>query len=141
MTPKEFLRQSYRLNEMINSNLNELSMLRDLATNISAQRFDREKLSGTGYVTSRIEEIVMKICSYEIQVNEEIDRLVDLKQEIRAAIIDVADPDQQCLLRLRYLQCLSWPDVQKTMGVSETQIHRIHADALNRVKVPLKYRG
>lgn len=141
MTTKEFLRQSHRLNDLINSNLNELSMLRDLATNISAQTFDRDKLSGTGYVTSRIEEIVVKICGYEIQVNDEIDRFVDLKQDIRCAIVDVIDRDQQLLLRMRYLECLPWPEIQEKMVLSKQQVHKIHGEALKMVRVPVKYIG
>ncbi len=140
MTPKEFLRQSHRLNDLINSNLEELSSLREMATNISAQTFERDKLSGAGYVTSRIEEIIVKVCDYELLVNNEIDKFIDLKQDIRAAIVDVIDPDQQCLLRLRYLECLSWEDVQKKMKLSETQIHRLHSEALLKVRVPVKYR-
>lgn len=139
MTSKEFLRQSYRLNEIINSSLAELSALRDLALNISAQTFDRDKLSGAGYVTSKVEEIVTKICLYEGIVNDEIDRFVDLKQDIRCAIADVKDQDQQCLLRLRYLECLSWPEIQEKMGLSKPWVHNIHAKALLSVKVPAKY--
>lgn len=139
MTQKDFLRQSYRLNEIIDSNLAELSTLRDLAENVSAQVFDREKLSGTGYVNSRIEEIVAKICGYEILVNNEIDQLIDLRQAIRNAILEVTDKDQQLLLRLRYLECLSWPEIQDRMALSKQQVHNIHGEALKVVQVPAKY--
>ena len=139
MNAKEFLRKSHRLNDLINSNLNELSILRDQAVCISAQSFEREKLSGPGYVTSKIEDIVLKIISYEILVNEEIDRLVDLKEAIRLAIQCIENQDQQLVLRLHYLEFLPWPDVQRRMNLSEKQVHRLHGEALKLIKVPPTY--
>lgn len=139
MNAKDFLRQSYRLNEMINSNVEELDNLRDLATNIAGQTFDKDKLSGCGYVKSRVEEIVLKVVEYQHQVNEEIDQLVDLKKDIRKSIMRVTDRDQLILLRLRYLNSFSWQEIQQRMNLCEKQIHRIHGESLKFVHVPEKY--
>lgn len=40
MTAKEFLNQAYRLNELIDSDVEELERLRDLATRISGPNFE-----------------------------------------------------------------------------------------------------
>lgn len=139
MNAKEFLRQSHRLNDLINSNLNELEILRDQAINISGQQFDRDKLCSPGYVSSKIEAIVVKIAEYEYKINDEIDRLVDLKESIRCAISGVRNQDQQLLLRLHYLEYLPWVEVQRKMNLSEKQVHRLHGEALKLVKVPPIY--
>lgn len=61
------------------------------------------------------------------------------KQDIRCAIVDVIDRDQQLLLRMRYLECLPWPEIQEKMVLSKQQVHKIHGEALKMVKVPVKY--
>ncbi|MGR5911137.1 hypothetical protein ACT7C4_27045 [Bacillus pacificus] len=38
MTAKEFLKQAYRLNELINSDLEELQNLRELSRSVSSPR-------------------------------------------------------------------------------------------------------
>lgn len=136
MNAKDFLQQSHRLNDMITSNLNELDTLRDQAINVSAQQYDRDKLCSPGYVNSKIEGIVLKIMEYENKINDEIDRLIDLKEAIRCAIAGISNQDQQLLLRLHYLEYLPWIDVQKRMNLSEKQVHRLHGEALKLVKVP-----
>ena len=59
MNAKEFLRQSHRLNDLINSNLNELESCGSGDQHFS-QQFDRDKLCSPGYVSSKIEAIVVK---------------------------------------------------------------------------------
>ncbi len=83
MTAKQYLSQAYRLNERINSDLSELDRLRDLATSLSGVNYDGVRVSKTRSTEAPFEKTICKIIDAERKINAEIDRLVDLKAEIR----------------------------------------------------------
>ena len=135
---KEYLKQAYRLNELIESDLAELQGLRDLAANISGANYGGERVQGGGAPGSRIEETVMKIIALEAEINREIDRYVDLKAEIRRAIDAVPSPNQKLILRYRYVEFLPWGEIQSRMGMEERRIFELHGEALKSFVVPEK---
>ena len=117
MTAKQYLSQAYRLNERINSDLSELDRLRDLATSLSSVNYDGIRVSST-------------------RSTEAIDRLVDLKAEISGAISQLANVDEQLLLRFRYINNYGWEKIAVLMSVSMRTVHRIHASALRDFQPP-----
>ena len=135
MTAKQYLKQAYRLNELIDSDLVEIAELRELVTSISAIQFDKERVSG-GNQNSKIEALVAKICGLEQMINAEIDRYVDLKAAVRKAINQLENPNERLLLRLRYVEFLPWSAIQIRMGLEERQVFMIHNRALMNFKVP-----
>lgn len=48
-------------------------------------------------------------------------------------MIESLDPRARRLLRLRYIDGLTWEDVGEAMGYSERQANRIHDDALEKL--------
>ncbi len=131
MTAKQYLRQAYRLNETVESNLKELQKLRDLSVSVSAG------LSQTGVHTGcngdKLAAIVAKIVDLETALNNETDRLIDTKADVYKTIGRVSDADEQLLLRLRYIEFCTWEQITEIMHFSYPQIHRIHVDALKNV--------
>ena len=101
MTAKEYLGQAYRLDQRINSKLEQVMSLRDLATKATSTLSDVAP-SGTRNV-HRMEDIIVKIVDLENEINRDIDNLVDLKREMVSVIKAVTDPELQTLLELRYL--------------------------------------
>jgi hypothetical protein len=85
MTAKEFLKKAYRLNELINSDLEELQNLRDLSSSISTPVFS-EKVSRTKSNAPPFEKYVLRIVDLEQQIQQEVERIVKLKSDIREAI-------------------------------------------------------
>jgi len=136
MTPKQYLRQAYRLNELINSDLEELAQLKALSTSISSPNLSGMPPSGTKSTEPSFVKCINKIVDLEKIINDEIDRFVELKKEIREVINNVPDPDERLVLRLRYIEFLKWEAVASSMGLSLKQVHRIHASALMNVKIP-----
>ena len=91
MTAKEYLSQAYRIDQRINSKLEQVSSLRELSTKATAT-FSDVPPSGTRNV-HRLEDVILKIVSLEEEINHEIDRLVDLKREIHTVIGEVRNPE------------------------------------------------
>lgn len=135
MKAKEFLRQAYRLNELINSDLEELQNLRDLSRSVSSPVLE-EKVNGTKSTDPPFVRYVGKIVDLEKQIQQEVDCLIKLKTDIREAINQMEDVDEKLLLRYRYINFLNWEEICVNLNVSMRTVHRLHSSALQHLKVP-----
>lgn len=136
MTAKQYLRQAYRLNELIDSDLQELDQLRDLATSVSSPNLSGMPHSPNRNIEPAFVRCLPKIIDLENKVNDEIDRYVDLKDEIRTVINALKDNDEKALLKYRYINFCTWEIICEKLNVSLRTVHRIHASALQNIKVP-----
>ncbi|MEG2050905.1 MAG: DUF1492 domain-containing protein [Oscillospiraceae bacterium] len=130
----KFLKQAYRLNELIESNLVELQKFKDLSTHITAN-ISKEAVQG-GMNSDKIGSIVVRIVELQNTIDDEIDSYVDIEKDIRNAINEVQNRNEQLLLRLKYLEFLSLEKIAGRMGYSTKQVNRIHIEALNHIKIP-----
>ena len=124
------------MNELINSDLEELAELRMFSESISSPNFSGMPSSGTRDVEPTFARAINKIVDLENHINAEITRLVDLKMEIRSVINELIDGDEKLLLKYRYINFYTWEDICAKMNVSMRTAHRIHAAALENVVVP-----
>ena len=134
MTTKEYLSQAYRVDRMITSKLQQVQSLRDLASRATSTLSDAPV--GGSRNNHRMEDIIAKMIDLENEINGDIDRLVDLKRGIVAAIKSVPDPDHQVLLELRYLCFRSWGEIAADMRYSKQHTFKLHDDALKKISVP-----
>ena len=134
MTAKEYLNQAYWLDRRIDSKLEQLSSLRDLATKTTGVMSD-DVVSHTRNVHS-MQDVIAKIVDMQAEINADIDRLVDLKSEIMHTIKAVKNPEHQTLLELRYLCFKSWEEVALDMGYNVRHIYRLHDEAVEQVPIP-----
>lgn len=137
MTAKEYLRQAYRLNELIDSRITELERLRDYSTRLTSCSFEGERVSKSRSTEAPFARIIEKIVDLEKVINCDINRYMDLKTEMNAAIDRVSNVDERLLLRYRYLNNYSWDDIAQLLNVSGRTVHRIHSSALYDFSVPV----
>ena len=128
MTAKEYLGQAYRLDQRINSKLEQVTSLRDLATKATSTLSDVAP-SGTRNV-HRMEDIIVKIVDLENEINRDIDNLVDLKREMVSVIKALTDPEYQTILELRYLCFKSWEQIAVELRYSIHHLYKLHNAAL-----------
>lgn len=137
MNAKQYLKQAYRLNELIKSNQEELSALRESASCIPGIDYSKDKVqSSKSSGDASFVNMITKIIELEEFINNDIAKCINLKNEIRTVINDVQDADEKLLLRLRYINFNTWDEISEKLEVSVRTVHKIHADALNNVKVP-----
>lgn len=137
MTAKEYLRQAYRLNELIDSRITELERLRDYSTRLASSSFEGERVSKSRSTEAPFARIIEKIVDLEKVINRDITRYMDLKTEMNTAIDRVSNVDERLLLRYRYLNNYSWDDIAQLLNVSGRTVHRIHSSALYDFSVPV----
>jgi len=132
MTTKVYLSQAYRIDQRINSKLEQVQSLRELATKATATLAD-SPVSGTRNVHS-MSDIIDKMIDLEAEINADIDRLVDLKREIVTLIKRVENPEHQTLLELRYLCFKSWEQIAVTMNYTSRNVFKMHDQALEKLE-------
>lgn len=134
MTAKEYLSQYKDLNDSINAKLEQVAELRRKAQTVcSGSSGGSGTHSSTPY--DRIGEITARIVDMEREINEDIDRSIDLQREIRTAIATVPEARLRTLLELRYINCLTLEEIAVRMGYCYMQICRLHGKALSAVKM------
>lgn len=134
MTVKEYLGQAYRLDQRINSKLEQLESLNGLATKCTSTLTGMPKNPSRS--TSMMADAVAKIVDLQAQINRDIDLLVDLKCEMVRVIKNVEHSEYQTLLELRYLCFKTWEQIAVDMNYSIDNVYRIHRKALCAVSLP-----
>ncbi len=134
MTAKEYLGQAYRIDQRINSKMEQIASLNLLAQKATTV-FGAAPTGGTRNV-HRMEDVIIKIVDMESEINADIDRLVDLKKEIADVIHRVSNLEYQTLLELRYLCFKTWEQIAVQMGYGIDNVYKMHHKALREVVVP-----
>ena len=134
MRTKEYLAQAYRIDQRINSKLEQIVSLRELATKATSTLSDTPP-SGSRSIHS-MEGIIVKMMELENEINADIDILVDLKKEIMSIIKKINNPEQQTLLELRYLCFKTWEQIAVDMGYSIQNAYKVHDRALENIAIP-----
>ena len=110
------------MDNRINGKLEQVSALHALATKATQTLYDVPP-SGTRNV-QRMEDIICKIIGLEDSINDDIDQLVDLKQEIMAVIKGISNTAYQTLLEHRYLGLKTWEQIAADLGYELSWLHR-----------------
>ena len=134
MTAKEYLSQARFLDNRINSKIQQVSSLNELATKCTDTISDMPHSPNSG--GSTMADAVCKIIDLQEEINKDIDRLVDLKREIMGVIKAVPNVEYQTILEKRYLCFISWEQIAVDMNYSMQHIHRMHSSALKEIVVP-----
>ena len=132
MTAKAFLSQAHRIDQRINSKLEQVRSLRALAekaTSTMKGAYQR----GTHNI-SRMEDVIAKMVDMEAEINTDIDALVDLKRDIIAAIKRLDNTEHQTILELRYLCFMRWEAIAMEMAYSPQHMFRLHDAALKDIE-------
>lgn len=132
MNVKDNLEQAKYLDMRINSKVEQLSKLNDLATKCTVTLSDMPRNPNKG--TSSMEDTIIKIIGLQEEINHDIDNLVDLKREIMEVIKKVENVEYQTILENRYLSFMSWEKIAVEMKYSIQQIYRLRDKAQKEVE-------
>lgn len=135
MTAKEYLQQAYRLNELIDSDAQELERLRELASKIGGSNFS-ERVQTSKNADPPFVKYLGDIIEMEGKLQKELCELVVLKKRILSSLEKMADRDERLLLTYRYMDNVSWEEIAENLSVSMRTVHRIHSSALQKFQVP-----
>lgn len=135
MTLKDYLSQCVLLDSAINCKLEQLEELKrkELQSKSFLQSF-----SGGGS-QSKVEQTVVKICMLEQEINDDIDKYVDLKREIGGLIGSLSDITLKTLMEKHYLCGKKWELIAEEMFISLRNVMYLHKKAMATLEE--KYSG
>ena len=128
MNAKEYLSQAYRIDQRINSKLEQVMSLRALLGKATGALSGAPKAATPN--PHSMEDTICKMVDMEHEINADIDTLVDLKTEIMKCIKQIGNPEYQTLLELRYLCFKRWEDVAAELGYDLRYVYKLHDQAL-----------
>ncbi len=137
ITAKDYLKRAYLLDKQINVEIQEMELMKTMRGKVQGMFYgERIGTNPNRDIEAPFIKTIEKIWEREQRINEKIDKLVDLKTEIDAAIDQMNNAEERLLLKYRYLKNESWEDIAMDLNVSYRTVHRIHASALRNFVVP-----
>lgn len=128
MNAKEYLNRVRFADISINTKSDELYHLKLKSLQVSPQsQSERVQSSGSG---GDFTKIIDKIFLLQDKINEEVDRLVELKDQARTLIHRLTDERYKTVLTEYYLNHKTWEQVANCMNYDLRWVYRIHGKAL-----------
>ena len=127
---KNYLKQIEGIDDLIASYSAELAEERAKSTSISSPIAGTSKSSTPG---DRVGNAVTRIITAEERIQEQIDQKKALKAEIHKIIDNVPNNDEKLLLRLRYINGMTWEQIAEKMNYSRQWVLKKHKQALSRL--------
>ena len=131
---KKYLSQAFGLNQRIESKIDQIAVLNDLATKATVTYSDMPKSPNRD--GSRMEDAIIKIIDLEAEINQDMMKLVELKKDIIRRIKAVDGADLQTILELRYLSYMRWEEIAIELGYGIDNVYYLHRKALDNIKIP-----
>ena len=76
------------------------------------------------------DDVYIKMIEYNDKINQKVDELIDTKKKVFDIIEQIKDHEQRLILKMRYVDCEKWEDIEQELHVSKNTMHRIHRKAL-----------
>ena len=128
----KYLSQYKYLDKEIDRKINELESWKNKLYNVTAVLSDMPKSKNRGNL---IETGIAIIDEIEAKINQEINDLVNLRNEIENKINAVNDLKLREILKSRYLDCKSWEEIAFTNNITWRHAYRLHEQALDAVNI------
>lgn len=131
MRAKDFLRQVYKLDRMVENKLAEKRQWQDIAAGATPQTTG-ERVQSSGN-PQRMADAISRYIDIEQEIDECIDKLVDTKREV-IGVIEQLNATEYDVLHQLYIQGKTLQEVSDKMGRSYSNIATIHGRALQSVQ-------
>jgi len=138
MNALDYLSRAYKLDQQINSKLEHLQRLNELALKATATFTGMPHSPNRGKAT--MADTVDKIIDLQREINEDIDRFIDTKREIMGVINELENPVYRTLLELRFINGKSWEQIADEMEYSIQHTYRMRDRALKKIISDNSYR-
>lgn len=123
MNPKKFL-QSYR---------ESVEKASEIAQNLAELKAEAEALKGHEGQRVELDAAVVKYVDACKDAEKELDRLADLRKEIRSVIDSVEDARLHSLIWRRYISGMTWEQVAVSMNYTYRRVTQLHGIALKEI--------
>lgn len=132
----DYLNQIKKIDMKINNDMEELEKLQTLATKTTSALGGNKVQASSSQ--QKMADCVHKIVQLKKDIDSEIDKYVDYKEQVKNLIHEACDADCCRLLYLRYFKYETWEAIAEEMNYSREWIARkLHKKALGQVQTKL----
>lgn len=129
MNPKKFM-QLYR---------ESVQKTAEIASNLAELKAEAEALKDHEGQRVELDAAVAKYVDACKDAEKELDRLADLRKEIRSVIDSVEDARLHSLLWRRYISGMTWEQVAVSMNYTYRRVTQLHGDALKAIVIIMSH--
>ena len=133
MYVKTFLNKIRHIDMMIDCKCNQVKDLRERLTSISSPMANMDRVQHS-LDPDKFTNPISKIIELEKEINEDIDKLVDLKSVARKAIEQLDNDVEKIVLYKRYFENKTFEQISVEVNYSWRRIHQLHGDALKNLE-------
>ncbi len=134
MEVKNFLMKAYYMDQRIDSKLEQMASLNELARKATLAVSDMPGSPNRNI--HKTEDIIVKILELQEEIQSDISELLDLKQSIRRCGRQLEEPEEQVILEERYLKMVKWEQIAVILNMSTRKVFRIHDEMLKKITIP-----
>jgi len=131
---KNFLMKAYRVDQRINTRIEQIASLNDMALKATSTISDMP-----GCATRDVhkkEDVIVRILDLEERLKQDMVQLIELKRQILDAIAKMDDPELQTLLEMRYVSYSSWEQIAVELNYGIDNVFKPHRKALDLIRIP-----
>jgi DNA-directed RNA polymerase specialized sigma24 family protein len=125
------------LDGVVSSKLDKVQTLMDIATNPCSRITGMPRNPSPNL--QPISAIIARIADIEKEIEEDIDALVDYKQDVVDVIMHL-DPLQRDVVKMRYILFKTWSAIADELQLTVRHVHRVHNAALMAIDGILQQR-
>ena len=129
MTTKQYLCQVRILDSKINHRIKQAEEIKQKAFSISAIDTTKDKVQSSASSDSGL-RFIDKYVDMVREIDELIDKYVDLKDQIITQIHDLDDERYIDILYYRYIDYLLFSEIAEKMNYTKDHVWRLHRNAL-----------
>ncbi|MBR3404926.1 MAG: DUF1492 domain-containing protein [Firmicutes bacterium] len=133
MDAKEYLKLAWKVDQQIDDKIEQINILKELSQKTTAVLSGMPGKS-TRNVHSR-EEVITRMMDSEEALNQEVLKLIEIRENVRAAIAGVENVECRMLLEERYLCYHGWNEIAEDMGYSLDNVYKLHRKALKEINI------
>jgi len=128
----KYLNQYKFLNAEIDRKIRYMEDCKSKIFNVTGTLSDMPR---SGNRSNVIEDGIVNINEIEQTINQDIDRLVNLRTEIENKIDTIDDLKLRELMKCRYLDCKTWEEIAYKNGYTWRNVYYQHEKALDLIKI------
>ena len=135
MTVKEYLSQSYRLEQRIHLSQMEIEELNELATSISVVTLG-ERVQTSRNTDAQFEKVLLKIIDMEDKESVMLEELLAFRNELKSVIDKLENKDERLVMHYRYYCNMRWTQIADKLECDARTIKRWHNKAIAKIRIP-----
>jgi hypothetical protein len=78
-----------------------------------------------------MENTIVKMVMLEQEINRDIDKLYELKNEMELFVLEIEDPLHRTIIDFRYIKNKQWDEISELLGYHVRWILKLHNRALS----------